>query len=221
MNNPTPPGDETPPGNVPPGETPKPGSGETPPTTPSQLSIDDALKEIESYKAALAKANKEAKDHRLKANELDKLKAEIEASKLSETEKLQKQLADATKARDDALREKQDIQLSYAVTLQATKLNFADPDDGMRYINRADLNDDLSNVGDLLKQVLKDRPYLASKAAPPTSGGATNPPRSQTNRQELSWPLITAMKPEEYELRRVEIQQWMETHPAQFGQRLR
>ena len=64
-------------------------------TETPQTSIDpDALqKQIANLESALRRANKEAKDHRLKANELTKFKDEIEAAKLSESEKLQKQLA--------------------------------------------------------------------------------------------------------------------------------
>ena len=153
------------------GETPNTSvTGETP------VTIEAALKELESYKKALAKANNESKEHRLKANELDKLKAEIEAAKLSETEKLQKQIADLQKAHDAALAEAQSLKLSTQVATTAAKLGFADPDDAIKFLGK--LGDD-ADVDNLLKQLLKDKPYLAGTQRA-SSGGATNPSRAAT-----------------------------------------
>src|SRR5579885_2563924 len=70
-------------------------SGETHTTTPT--TIEDALKELEAARAALKRANGEAATHRHKAKELDDLKAKLEQDKLTETEKLQKQLAELQK----------------------------------------------------------------------------------------------------------------------------
>src|SRR5258708_3622662 len=87
------PNGETPEGTPP--ETGTPETGETSVTKSSRrrtiVSVDDASEEIDRLETALKKANSESASHRHKANELDKLKAEIEASKLTETERWQKQ----------------------------------------------------------------------------------------------------------------------------------
>src|ERR1700730_8286393 len=86
------------------GETPTTtATGETPGATATLQSIEDAQKEIERLTAALKRANAEAKEHRVKASELDKLKAEAEAATLTETQKLQKQLAELQKAHESAI----------------------------------------------------------------------------------------------------------------------
>lgn len=176
-----------------PGETPNapdpqpatgtPGTGETPATTTAQPSLEDALKELESAKAALKKANAEAASHRHKANELDKLKAETEAAKLSETEKLQKQLAELQKAHDTISRQSQERIISYEVRLQAAQMGIVDPDAAAKLLDWSEIeyddNGTPKNVNDLLKALIKAKPYLAGKAASATSGGATNPSRSQ------------------------------------------
>ena len=75
-------------------------------------------------------------------------------------------------------------------------------------------NDDGSpkNVKDLLGALLKEMPELATqqdRKAPPTSGGATNPPSSQSSRQAISWDMISKLTPAQYEARREEIQRFM------------
>lgn len=159
------------------------GTGETPATTTTQPSLEDALRELESAKAALKKANSEAASHRHKANELDKLKAEAEAANLSETEKLQKKLAELQKAHDTVTRQSQERIISYEVRLQAAQMGIVDPDAAAKLLDWSGIEYDDSgtptNVSDLLKALIKAKPYLAGKAASTTSGGATNPSRSQ------------------------------------------
>lgn len=201
---------------------PQPQAGTTPQTEPqagdSPISLDEAKKlrqEANSLRQRLRSAE-------AKAKEFDDFKAQQDQQNQSELEKTQKRAADAEKARDEALRAQQELRMSNAVTLAAGRLNFNDPDDGMRYIKTADLEDDLSNVGDLLKQVLKERPYLAAGKgqAVQTSGGATNPSRSQsTAPQALTWDVISRMNPQEYEARRGEIQKYIADHPFRYGQR--
>lgn len=67
------PGSETPNGAAPTGETPTLATGETPGTT-TEPSPAEIRKENERLSAALKRANAEAKEHRLKAEELDKIK---------------------------------------------------------------------------------------------------------------------------------------------------
>lgn len=154
--------------------------------TPGTTSTDDAQKEIESLKAALKKANAESASHRHKAKELDDLKAQVEAEKLSEKEKLEKKLADVQKAHDDAVRQAQEYKINSEVRIQAAQLGFADPNDAIRLLDLSQIDYDESgtptNVHALLKDLLKTKAYLAGKAgaAQQTSGGATNPSRSQT-----------------------------------------
>lgn len=184
---------------VPSSETPE----ETTTQNQQQPSLDDLQAQIRRMESALKKANAEAKTHRLEANELKKFKEQVEAEKLSETEKqelarknLEQQLADAKKQYDDAVIEKQQIRVKHSVQLQAAKLG-VDPDVAEKLLDWAaiDYEDDGSpkNISTLLSDLIKTYPYLVKtngRQAPTTSGGATNPPRSTTS--------SAATTPEEY-----------------------
>lgn len=205
--------------------TTPPGTGETPGTTHPQVSIEDALKEIESLKTALKKTNAESAGHRIKAKELDELKAQIESEKFSEQEKLQKQISDLKAQHEEAVRQHQETKVRAAVERQAHHIGIVDEDAAVRLLDWSEIEYDdkgsPTNIEDLLKKLLKAKPYLAGKAAASsTSGGATNPPRSvSTAPPALSREVIASMKPEEYRERRAEVQQWMNSNPYAFRAR--
>lgn len=194
-------------------------------TTTQSESSDDLKRELETIRAALKKANSEAAGHRKKAEELDKLKADQEAATLSETQKLQKQLAKLQADHDNALRTSQERIINYEVRLQAAQAGIIDPDAASKLLDWSaieyDDNGQPTNVPKLLADLLKAKPYLAGNTKPSITGGnATNPPRSQsTGPQALSWDVISKMTREEYESRRSEIQQWINTHPFKYGQK--
>jgi hypothetical protein len=198
---------ETPNGTAPnAGETPAQANGETPGTKPP--SDDATQKEIDRLKASLARANKEAKDHREKAEELDKLKAELEAAKLSEKEKLEKKVNDLQTQYDAATKVATSAQsriLNYEVRLQAVTMGIVDPDAAAQLLHvvgpiEYDAEGNPTNVETLLKGLLKAKPYLAGKQAPPSNGGgATNPERSRTTGlPTLSHAYIASLKPSDY-----------------------
>ncbi len=233
----TTPTDETPTDVTPAGETPTQtaGTGETPGTTPTTTppeehpAPDEHAIEMEKLKTALKKANAEAAAHRVKANELDKLKADIEAEKLTEKERLEKKIADLQKASDDATRAAQEYRVNAELRVQALQLGFADASDAARLLDYSELEygDDgtPTNVGDLLKALLKAKPYLAAvapKTTPPAPnpGGATNPSRSQSSQPAaLSWETIGKLTEAEYAVRGSEIAAWIAQNPARRGMR--
>lgn len=194
-----------------------------------QTTLEEALKELENARSALKKANQEAASHRHKAKELDDLKAQIENEKLSTQEKLEKRLADMQAEHATATRQSQERIINYEVRLQAAQMGIIDTDAAAKLIDWSELTfDDAglpNNVDKLLKDLVKNKPYLASKVNGTglSSGGATNPARSATNgpKQIESWADITALKPEEYAARHAEIQAWMSKNPVRFGVRMK
>jgi hypothetical protein len=72
-----------------------------------------------------------------------------------------------------------------------------------------------------LKKLVKARPYLAGRSSqPPTSGGATNPPRSQTSgTQEITDAFIATLTPTKYQElspdMRVRLSQYMQNKVSQ------
>lgn len=205
--------------------------------TTTQPSFEDLQAQVRRLEAALSKANKDAKGHRLENVDLKKSHAElqafkeqIEAEKLStnekqerERQKLEQQYAELQKTHENALRQSQERIVNYEVRLQAAKMGIVDPDAAAKLLDWSEIEyDDAgapTNVEDLLNGLLKAKPYLKAQQSrtAPTSGGATNPPRSQSSAaQPLSWEAITQMAtkdPEQYNRRRAEITQWMAHNP--------
>lgn len=200
---------ETPTGTSPQGETPNTQTGETPGSTTQETT----QQELERLKASLKRANAEAKTHREKAEELDRLKAESEASKLTETERLQKQLAEREAVHDGLI----ESIVDYEVRLKAAELGV--PAQNLKHVAKLiwdDLEFDQStgmptNVEPLLKDLLKELDLTGKRGA--SAGGATNPGRQAANNAGLSWGVITKMTPEQYAARQAEIQAWMRRSP--------
>jgi multidrug efflux pump subunit AcrA (membrane-fusion protein) len=167
------------------GETPE---EETTTEKPSSPSIDEAR--IKRIEAALKKANSEAKNYRLEAEELKKYKEAAESAKLTDQERLDKereqlkqQLADLQKAHEDTIRQAKEYKVNTEVRLQAAQSGFSDPNDAVKFLNWDDIETDddgnPTNVSELVANLLKTKPYLAkptSRSAPAVS--ATNPSRS-------------------------------------------
>ena len=155
-------------------------TGETPGAT-------DYEKQLADLKAALKKANAESASHRHKAKELDELKAQLEQEKLTETERLQKQLTDLKSQHDEYVQAQTEQTIRHNVSLEAARQG-VDPkalDKVARFLDweEIDIGEDgkPTNIRELVEQLIADIPGLKSKAAQ-TSGGATNPPRSATPR---------------------------------------
>jgi len=212
------------------GETPQPsetvdsaGSSETQET---ELSPDEIKKELARLRVSLKRANAEAKKEREtstslkeKASELDRLKAE----QLSKEEKLAKDLAEAQKSNEQRIIEVQELKLKNAIAIHATKLNFHDPEDAVKYIDHSlidyDSNGNPTNIQDLLKNIGTLRPYLmipvTTNKIPSVNIGSTNPPRTTTNdaSQKVTWEYIGSLKPADYDRlsveKRKEIQMFM------------
>jgi hypothetical protein len=195
---------ETPNGTAPnAGETPATATGETPGTKPP--SDDATQKEIDRLKASLARANKEAKDNREKAEELDKLKADLEDANRSEKEKLEKKLADLQSQHDTATKAAETRLINYEVRLQAAEAGVPLKNlDKVARLLGADIeheNGIPTNVKPLLKALLDDMPELlgTTKPAPSNGGGATNPSRSlTTGLPALSHAYIATITPAQY-----------------------
>jgi hypothetical protein len=205
--------------------TPQPQAGaSTPPTEPqagdSQSTPSDTIS-LDEAKKLRQEAN--ALRKRLKA--FEDAEAKAAADKLSEKERLEKQIADLQKAHDAAIKQAQETRISAEIRLQAQSLGIA-PDLAEKLIDRATILDDdgnPANVDAALKALVKTYPMLVSKSpAAPTGGGATNPSKSQSSAPvELTRESIAEMaskRPDEYTARRAEIQAWLAAHPWRYGQ---
>lgn len=151
----------------------------------SQLTLDQALD-------ALAKARNEAAKNRVDAKRLADLEAAqraAEDAKLSETERLQKQLAELQNAQAQRELVAQERILRSEVRAEAIKAGL-NPQLAAKLIDfsqvETDDNGDPTNIAELLASAIKDYGLATGNAAPQgasgaprqSAGGATNPPRA-------------------------------------------
>jgi hypothetical protein len=192
---------------------PTPQAGEPPPANPSgtdtpkpsSRSVDDLEKEI----AALRKENAE---RRVKLTAFEKAQADAEAAKLTELEKAKKAQADAEAKATQHEREMQELRVTVSIERQASKLGIVDSEAAAKLLDWSEIEyDDAGkpkNIDKLLEKLAKDKPYLVGKPGAATSGGASNPPKSQSG-GALSKEAIERMSPGEYRARRDEIYAWL------------
>lgn len=164
--------------------TPEPQAGEGSET----ISLDEARK----LRSEASNLRKRLKELDAAHNELKTFKEQTEAAKLSDQEKqqlaqkkIEQQLAEHQSQNSDLLRQLQEARINNEVYKNASKLNIIDIDAASRLIDASRIDYDEAgsptNIDVLLKELVKARPWLAGKTQPQTSGGATNPPRSQTS----------------------------------------
>ncbi len=124
------------------------------------------------------KLRAEAAEHRKKRRELEEILRQLEDAKLSETERLQKRLAELEKQIADYERERQERTLKYETMLVASRLGIVDPEAAYKLLDLADIDFDEDgrpkNIEKALRDLLAKRPYLAGG----TSGSPTNPAKS-------------------------------------------
>jgi len=127
------------------------------------------------------KLRAEAADYRKRLRELEQTVKQYEEAKLSESERLQKRLAELEREQANYQRERQERTLKYETMLAASKLGIVDPDAAYRLLDPASIefaeDGTPKNTEQVLKDLLKARPYLAATA---TAGSPTNPARATT-----------------------------------------
>ncbi len=133
------------------------------------------------------KLRAEAADYRKRLRELEQKVQEHETAKLSETEKLQKRLAELERQQATYQRERQERTLKYEAMLVASKLGIVDPEAAYKLLDltRIEFDEDGTpkNIEQALKELLKAKPYLAAQQQA-TSIASTNPARSASTQAE-------------------------------------
>jgi len=161
---------------------------------------------LEQAQKVIADLRRESAGYRTKAKELDDLRAQQEQASLSETQKAAKR-AEAAEASAKTL---QAHVARLTVEGLAARMGYANPTLAATVVT-AHLEygaDGLpTNAEAELKTLLEANPYLAGSATPgassspvahPTSGSATNPPRSSQAGLHFTSAQIRAMSPTEY-----------------------
>ena len=108
----------------------------------------------------------------------------LQDAQLSDAERQSKRLAELEAAAQRFDADKRDLQARLTVEREARKLGVIDEDAAYRLLDSSKLKFDddgrPTNAGDLLKDLVKERPYLSGQAPQANPGtSATNPARSR------------------------------------------
>lgn len=110
------------------------------------------------------KLRSEAANLRKRLRELEDQKRQMDEAKLSETERLQKRLAELERKEIEYQQSLQARTLEYEVKLQAAQLGIVDAEAAYRLINLAEIEFDDSgkpvNVDRVLRELISTKPYL-------------------------------------------------------------
>ena len=139
-------------------------AGETPAgnTAPDAAAL---TAELESIRKALKGANAEAADRRKKLDAFEKAEEERKLAAMTELERSQTEVERLKAEIATANANAQQVAISSAVTLAATKLSFHDPADAVAFLDTSKLDTD--GVDDALKELATARPYLIRNATTP------------------------------------------------------
>lgn len=141
----------------------------------------DLSKELERLKTSLKRANAEAKQFREKATELDALKKRTEDEKLSETERLQKELSELKAQREEEQRSQLERTIQQEAIAQAAELgvNPKHLKKVARFLDWEDIDVDERgnpiNIRDMIEALVKEMPELLLRSAAPAESGKSVP----------------------------------------------
>lgn len=135
--------------------------------------------------AYVRQLRQEAAGHRKRSSELEKRLKELEAdaeskkrAELSETERLRLELEETKAKAAETDRVSRERMLRSAVTAEAVKAGFNDPQDAWSMVDRAELvlgeDGDVSGAEKAIKALVKAKPYLVRLASGPASGTSIN-----------------------------------------------
>jgi predicted nuclease with TOPRIM domain len=130
-----------------------------------------AARTVQEYEQMVSELRKENAGHRLKLKDLEASEARRREADMSETEKAQARIKELEEQSSALQRKAQDSE----IRAHAAALKFADPSDGVAFIERELIEDDGRNIPELLSAVLKAKPYLSKDAKAIPSTSAANP----------------------------------------------
>lgn len=174
----------------------KPG-GEMPPAAPGgqekpaggEMSLEQALTELEKARKALKDVNAESASRRKRLDELETAETQRQQAQMSEAEKATaaaQKLADDLAARDAALAALRQQMVRYEVMLAAQSLNIVDPDAAVTLLLadpaavKCDEAGRPTNAAEALKALVEQRPWLV-KVNTGSVGLGTPPGKQRTS----------------------------------------
>lgn len=150
------------------------------PQTEQQGSAAAQGQEPERFDAEyVARLRAEAAGYRKRVRELEQVAKQNEDAKLSETERLQKRLAELERQQSTYEQERQERTLRYEVMLAAGRMGIVDPEAAYRLLDLASIEFDADGrpqaIDKALTELVQQKPYLRVQVS---SGNPTNPARA-------------------------------------------
>ncbi len=138
----------------------------------NSLTLEQALAEIEKQKSINSAVRKENAETRIKLTNFEQEQKKKAEAEMSEVEKANARIKELEAQNQQSLLQAQNGR----VLAKAAAMGFNDPADAVMLFDRASLSEDEKNLEQLLKDVLKAKPYLAkSGSGLPGVGGGGNP----------------------------------------------
>lgn len=140
----------------------------------AEMSLEQALTELEKARKALKDTNAESAGRRKRLEELEAAEQARQTASLTETEKqakaseaLKQQAADLQKQMEILQREHQERVIRYEVMLKASNMGIIDLDAATKLMDWQELefgeDGTPKNIDGVLKKLIKDRPYLSKQ----------------------------------------------------------
>jgi hypothetical protein len=162
------------------GQTPPAVLPVSPPADTGTQTAEEVKAELERVRKALKDANKEAADRRKKLEALEAAEKERADKELTETERLQKKLAEIQQQAEQATQLANQRLVRQAIVTQAARLNFADPEDAYDKLKNTQFEiegETVTGVEDAVKKLAERSKHLLKSNNPnlstfnPAGGG--------------------------------------------------
>lgn len=160
---------------------PQAGNNETQAVTSDAQAVSETISLEEARKL-----RSEAANLRKRLKELEDQKRQIDEAKLSETERLQKRLAELERKEIEYQQSLQARTLEYEVKLHAARLGVVDPEAAYRLLDVKQIEFDEDgkpvNVEKVMRELIAKKPYLAGGNG---AMSATNPAQGRISGQQV------------------------------------
>lgn len=186
------------------GSQPPVGTVEAPAATTETGEASPPVESISLDEAR--KLRREAQELRKRLKAMDEAEQARAEAELSEQQKRERRLAELEQERATWEQERKAVYLTSAVNALSSRLGLVDADAVTRLIDTSAVEYDEAghptNVEELVRALLRSKPYLAGRPQPPVATGATegttSAPAPALTAAELEQARLTGMSPERY-----------------------
>lgn len=133
-----------------------------------ELTLEELRTQLAETRKKLKASNAESAARRKKLEAKEKEEADRKKAELSEVEKAQAEKKEAEEARDRLKQENRDLKIEqeFDILARSMKLSFINETarkDALKALDREAIGEDLEELEEEIKKVIKDRPFLIGK----------------------------------------------------------